>query len=119
MERELDFSVQLEMGPRNLTLCGYTGLVNDRKGQFLANWAEADCSRCPPAEVAGFFRSPADISGRLQDLYGEIFSLLEAELHRVGFAGPVSIDAFVYRTPRATAGSSRWWKSIPATRWGV
>ncbi len=100
LERELDFSVQLEMGPRNLTLCGYTGLVNDRKGQFLANWAEADCSRCPPAEVAGFFRSPADISGRLQDLYGEIFSLLEAELHRVGFAGPVSIDAFVYRTPQ-------------------
>jgi hypothetical protein len=100
LERELDFSVQLEMGPRNLTLCGYTGLVNDRKGQFLANWAEADCCRRLPAKVAGFFRSPADISGRLQRLYGEIFSLLEAELHGAGFAGPVSIDAFVYRTPQ-------------------
>ena len=29
LERELDFSVQLEMGPRRLKLCGYTGLIND------------------------------------------------------------------------------------------
>ncbi|HWH67845.1 MAG TPA: hypothetical protein VNT26_00550 [Candidatus Sulfotelmatobacter sp.] len=100
LERELDFSVQLEMGPRGLKLCGYTGLVNDRKGQFLANWAEADYSRCLPAGVAALFRAPADISERLQRLYGEIFSLLEAELQRVGFVGPVSIDAFVYRTPQ-------------------
>ncbi len=55
LERELDFSVQLEMGPRGLKLCGYTGLVNDRKGQFLANWAEADYSRCLPAKVAALF----------------------------------------------------------------
>ena len=45
LERELDFSVQLEMGPRSLKLCGYTGLINDRKGQFQANWAEANCDR--------------------------------------------------------------------------
>ena len=100
LERELDFSVQLEMGPRSLKLCGYTGLVNDRKGQFLANWAEANYSRCLPAKVAALFCSQADISERLQRLYGEIFSLLEAELQRVGFVGPVSIDAFVYRTPQ-------------------
>ena len=55
-ERELDFSVQLEMGPRGLQLCGYTGLVNDRKGQFLANWAEPDYSRCLPTKVADFIR---------------------------------------------------------------
>lgn len=100
LERELDFSVQLEMDPDGLKLCGYTGLVNDRKGQFLANWAKADYSRCLPPKVTASFHAPADISGHLQRLYGEIFSLLEAELQRFGFLGPVSIDAFVYRTPQ-------------------
>jgi len=100
LERELDFSVQLEMGPRSLKLCGYTGLINDRKGQFEANWAAANCDCRIPAVVAALFREPANISGRLQRLYGNILSLLEAELQRVGFVGPVGIDAFVYRTPQ-------------------
>lgn len=100
LERELDFSVQLEMGPRGLKLCGYTALVNDRKGQFLANWADADYSWCLPAKVAASFHALADMSGHLDRLYGKIFSLLETELRRVGFVGPVSIDAFVYRTPQ-------------------
>jgi hypothetical protein len=100
LERELDFSVQLEMGPRGLMLCGYTGLGNDRRGQFLANWAEADYTRCLPARVAALFHAQADISERIQRLYGEIFSMLEAELQRAGFVGPVSIDALVYRTPQ-------------------
>jgi hypothetical protein len=104
LERELDFSVQLEMGPRSLKLCGYTGLINDYKGQFQANWAAAYYDRRLPANVAALFREPADISGRLQRLYGEIFSLLEAELQRAGYVGPVGIDAFVYRTPQ---GGSR------------
>lgn len=100
LERELDFSVHLEMGPGGLTLCGYAGLVNDRKGQFLANWAEADYSRCLPAKVATLFRAPAHIAEHLQRLYGEVFSLLESELQTLRFAGPVSIDALVYRTPQ-------------------
>jgi uncharacterized ferritin-like protein (DUF455 family) len=100
LERELDFSVQLEMGPRRLKLCGYTGLINDPKGQFQANWAAANCDRRIPANVAALFREPADISSRLQHLYGDILSLLEAELQSAGFVGPVGIDAFVYRTPQ-------------------
>ncbi len=100
LERELDFSVQLEMGPHGLELCGYTGLVNDRKGQFLANWAEADYTRCLPAQVARLFGAQAGVSERLERVYREIFSVLEAELQRVGFAGPVNMDALVYRTPR-------------------
>jgi uncharacterized ferritin-like protein (DUF455 family) len=100
LERELDFSVQLEMGPRSLKLCGYTGLINDHRGQFQANWAAANYDRRIPANVAALFREPADIAGRLQRLYGDILSLLEAELQRAGFVGPVSIDAFVYRTPQ-------------------
>ena len=100
LERQLDFSVQLEMGPRSLMLCGYTGLINDPKGQFQANWAAANYDRRIPANVSALFREPADIADRLQRLYGDILSLLEAELQRAGFVGPVSIDAFVYRTPQ-------------------
>ena len=100
LEREVDFSIQLEMGPRTLKLCGYTGLINDHKGQFQGNWAAANHDRCIPANVAALFRKTANIPGCLQRLYDDVFSLLEAELQCVGFVGPVSIDAFVYRTPR-------------------
>jgi len=98
LERALDFSIQLEMGPRQLKLCGYTGLVNDRKGQFQANWAEANYHRRLPANVTALFSQVPDISTQLQRLYAEIFSSLETELRTVGFVGPVGIDAFVYRT---------------------
>lgn len=100
LERELDFSVQLEMGRGGLKLRGYTGLVNDRKGQFLANWAEAGFSRCLPARAAALLRAQPGTSGQLESLYDEIIPLLEAELQRVGFVGPVSIDSFFYRTPQ-------------------
>jgi hypothetical protein len=99
LERELDFSIQLEMGLRGLKLCGYTGLINDPKGQFRANWAAANYNRRIPANVAALFGELADISGCLQRLYRYILSLLEAELQHADFIGPVGIDAFVYRTP--------------------
>ena len=98
LERELDFSVQLEMGADGLALCGYTGLVNDRKGQFLANWAEADYPGCLPTRIAAAFPDQPDILRQFQRLFAGIFSLLETELRHVGFVGPVGIDAFVYRT---------------------
>jgi uncharacterized ferritin-like protein (DUF455 family) len=98
LERELDFSVQLEMGARELKLCGYTGLVNDAKGQFQGNWAEPNFARRAPNGVSALFEVVPDISGKLQRVYGGIFSMLEVELRDAGFVGPVGIDAFVYKT---------------------
>jgi hypothetical protein len=98
LERELDFSVQLEMGSHRLKLRGYTGLINDRKGQFQANWAAPDYDRCIPAEVTALLGGSAAIPDTLHRLYEDIFALLEAGLLRAGFVGPVGIDAFVYRT---------------------
>ena len=100
LERELDFSVQLEMGPRTLKLCGYTGLINDRRGQFQGNWATVNYDRRIPANVAALFPEPSGILGCLHRLYGSIQTLLETELQRAGYVGPVGIDAFVYRTPQ-------------------
>ena len=62
LERVLDFSVQLEMTADGLKLCGYTGLLNDAKGQFQGNWAESHHHKRIPASVIALFREPPDIS---------------------------------------------------------
>ncbi|HEY0549972.1 MAG TPA: DUF455 family protein [Verrucomicrobiae bacterium] len=98
LERVQDFSVQLEMTEQGLQLRGYTGLINDRRGQFQANYAAPNYDRRIPAEVTKCFRKPADIVARLHNLYEQIFLLLEVELRRARFFGPVGIDAFVYHT---------------------
>ena len=97
LERERDFSIQLEIMPGGLKLCGYTGLLNNARGQFQANIAEPHHHQRIPANIVSLFREPADISRRLLDFYGEVFAALEAELRRVDFTGPIGIDAFVYR----------------------
>lgn len=102
LERELDFSVQLEMGPRGLKLCGYTGLINDAKGQFQANWAAPNHQRRLPSQVSALLCECGETSERVQNLYTHIFARLKAELSKAGYLGPIGIDAFVYRTPQGT-----------------
>jgi len=97
LERELDFSIQLEMSAQGLKLCGFTGLLNDAKGQFQGNFAESHHHKRIPARVISLFPEAADTSGRLLRFYEEIFARLEVELHAVNFVGPVGIDAFIYR----------------------
>ena len=53
LERETDFSLQLEMTADGLRLCGYTGLINDAKGQFQANFAMPGYQKKIPAQVLG------------------------------------------------------------------
>ena len=97
LERELDFSAQLEMTAGVLKLCGYTGLLADAKGQYQGNWAAPKFERRIPPDVFGLFDGPPDLVTRLHALYENIFSQLEGELRRVNFLGPVGMDAFVYR----------------------
>ena len=98
LEREMDFSAQLEMTTDGLKLCGYTGLYNDRKGQFLANSAAPNHARQIPTTVTSLFPAPADLVARLHGLYAKVFAVLETELRAAEFSGPLGIDAFVYRT---------------------
>ncbi len=97
LERELDFSVQLEMAEDGLKLCGYTGLLNDAKGQFQGNVALPGHQKKIPANLIALFPEPPDIAQRLHALYADIIALLEEELRRVNYLGPVGIDAFAYR----------------------
>ena len=98
LEREMDFSAQLEMTDGGLKLCGYTGLFNDRKGQFQANSAAPNHARQIPTAVTPLLPAPADFVARLHDFYSRVFAALETELRAAEFSGPLGIDAFVYRT---------------------
>jgi hypothetical protein len=104
LERQLDFSLQLEMGAEGLKLCGYTGLINDHRGQFQANWAAAGHDQHLPGGLLGLLGGHHDAPSRCRRLYAEMASLLGADLQRTGYLGPVGLDAFVYRTPE---GESR------------
>ena len=105
LERLEDFSVQLEMTAGGLKLCGFTGLLTDARGQFVANYAEPHFHKRLPAKIIAAFDQPADVSGTLLAFYAGLFARLEAELVRAGFIGPLGIDAFVYRD---AAGAVKW-----------
>jgi uncharacterized ferritin-like protein (DUF455 family) len=98
MERELDFSVQLEMTADGLRLIGYTGLINDARGQFQGNTAAPGYAKKIPAPVLACFPDTPDLASRCHALYAEILTRLELDLHAAGYLGPLGIDAFVYRT---------------------
>jgi uncharacterized ferritin-like protein (DUF455 family) len=113
LERMLDFSVQLEMTRDGLKLCGYTGLLNDPRGQFQANWADATATRRIPGELPATIiqdhgsqgaspsrrLTPGDLpaAATLCAFYQEVFEQLEAELAAAGYRGPLGIDAFFHR----------------------
>lgn len=98
LDREVDFSIQLEMGPNGLKLLGYTGLVNDHRGQFQANWAVPNRSRGIPAEVSHLFGDVRGFPEKMTEYYGQVFAALQKQLQQAGYAGPVGLDAFAYRT---------------------
>jgi uncharacterized ferritin-like protein (DUF455 family) len=97
LERVVDFSLQFEMEPDGLHLRGWTGLVNDQRGQFVANWAEPDFARRPPVEVAAALTIAGGSASALIRLYRELADRLAPLLRERGFRGPLGLDAFVYR----------------------
>jgi hypothetical protein len=97
LDRLLDFSAQLEMAATGLKLCGYTGLLNDARGQFQGNWAEPKFDKSFPAAVLASLQVTPRAGNEIQLFFGALFESLEAELRPTGFLGPLGIDAFVYR----------------------
>lgn len=97
LERVMDFSAQLEMTHTGLKLCGYTGLINDARGQFQGNWAEPKHEKDFPAAVLAALQVTPRAGNEIQVFYSEVFKALEAEFQATGFHGPLGIDCFVYR----------------------
>ena len=102
LDRVIDFSIQMEAGPEALRTCGYTGLVNDHRGQFKGNWATATHVRRLPSQVTDLLRPQAGDIDLIYDVFENIRRELEVEFLKRGYRGPVGIDAFVYRTRRGT-----------------
>jgi uncharacterized ferritin-like protein (DUF455 family) len=98
LERLADFSAQLEMTGAGLKLIGYCALMNDRKGQYQANWAAPNFPRRIPADVTAALGESTRVVAAIHDYYSsENFPKLEARLRAANFTGPLGIDAFVYR----------------------
>ena len=103
LERLVDFSVQLEMEPSGLQVLGYTGLVTDARGQFLANTAAPTCARSLPPTVTDCLRTHRAAAAGLRDVFAALFDLLSVELQTIGYRGPLGMDAFVYQDPNGQA----------------
>jgi uncharacterized ferritin-like protein (DUF455 family) len=107
LDRVRDFSVQLEQtaasdtAPGTLRLLGFTGLVNDLRGQFQANWADPDWNRRVPNWVIDAWKqgTPGAIppGSAVAGLFQRLIRDLEPELQRRGYVGPLGLDALVYR----------------------
>jgi uncharacterized ferritin-like protein (DUF455 family) len=96
LERQFDFSLQLERTGRGLRLLGYTTLLNDAKGQYLGNFAASNHRQQVPAAITGLIREPGPVIGQLHELFSALLDSLDAKLGEVDFQGPLGIDAFVY-----------------------
>lgn len=99
LDRVADFSVQMEMDTHGLRIVGYTGLQNDARGQFQANWAGPRSPRKPPQTVYDHLPEAGSAHGRILRLYGVLAALLEPHLVAMGHTGPLGLDALVYRHP--------------------
>ena len=119
LERELDFSLQLEMGPRSLKLCGYTGLINDRKGQFQANWAAANYDRHIPANVVALFRDRRTFRAASSASMATSSRCSKPNCNAPASSGRSASTPSSIAIARAAVGSSPSWKSIPATPWAA
>ncbi len=105
LERAFDFSLQLERSSTGLALLGYTTLLTDARGQFLANSAAPDFALRPPAQVAALLSDPdrpVDVPLELRRCFDRLVAALERRLAPVDYLGPVGIDAFVHRLPDGT-----------------
>jgi hypothetical protein len=99
LDRRIDFSVQLEMEPRGLRLRGFTGLLNDHRGQYQGNWIDADHGHRIPVAVLAQLRAAGAPGNWAMQLYQELWPALEAELRTIGFLGPLGVDAFLFSRP--------------------
>lgn len=104
LDRIADFSGQFEMSAGGLQLLGYTGLLTDARGQFVANTAAPQHARAVPSAVLECFRDHPGSPALLHRLFLKLATRLSAELKTVGYLGPIGVDAFVYRD---AAGQAR------------
>lgn len=97
-ERLIDLSAQFDMTDEGLKLLGFTRLINDHRGQFVASAIAPGIGQLTSPEFSRFLHVGADgkSANRLQELYAEIGARLERELSERGFRGPIGIDLYIF-----------------------
>ena len=120
LERELDFSVQLEMADDGLKLCGYTGLINDAQRPV-----PGQCRAAGPPEKnsRGFARAVPGTAGHCaavaRALRGHFCVCWRRNCAGQNFSARWGLMLLRIATRMERSGSSRSWKSIRATRWAA
>ena len=100
LKRVMDFSVQLEMSDKGLKIFGYTGLINDHRGQFQASLAGRGWASDLPQSLRPRLPVTKLYSRQPVFPYNLLLPELEKQLENLGFRGPIGIDAFVYKHPK-------------------
>lgn len=99
LNREFDFSVQLEMRNGTLKVLGYTRLVNNARGQFRGIVTNGFCLGLD-SDLVKFIMQRIEGRPRVYHWYEEsLVPELEGALASAGYEGPLGIDAFLYRDP--------------------
>lgn len=96
-DRVADFSLQLEHSPEALRLIGYTGLVTDPSGRFLANTAAPDHRHRLPAAITQACKASPLALRQFPALLDDLLACLRPQLLQLGYFGPLGIDAFAFR----------------------
>ncbi len=95
LDRQLDFSCQMEMGAHGLRQVGLVKMVNDVRGQYQASVYTPRFTGGLTREMAVFVHG--GVGYRLKELYGALAECLEPKLAAAGFQGPLGVDALIYR----------------------
>lgn len=95
LERLVDFSWQGEVSSSGFEGLGFTGLLNDHRGQYQGNWVEPQPRRVPTPVTRAF---PARIASEFPAFFQRLGIRLGDWLRAQSFQGPVGLDAFVYRS---------------------
>jgi uncharacterized ferritin-like protein (DUF455 family) len=100
LDRLADFSVQSVACPDGtIQLKGFTRLVTDERGRFLATEASGRFARLFPSEIARFFSGGGRGTWLDSWYYERVFPLLARRFAACGFQGDFGIDALVHRQP--------------------
>lgn len=99
LERVFDYSIQCEAQPNEIKPITYTRLLNNARGQFRGIYLHR-FDKNAPQEIIRFLMTPSKGRPRLYDyVENTLLPSLRGTLSHAKFHGPLSIDAFVYRSP--------------------
>ena len=94
-DRVLDFSAHYDVEAESIRFCGFVRMLNDSRGQFFGSSVAAHLTSGLGTELPRFLHGKE--GDRHKRLYEEMGQRLLGECRRIGYTGPIGVDAYVYR----------------------